>query len=77
MVKPKSAFINMHGISANIKTAMSEDKIKTINNVHQAIASKDFLEVQRAFYKGGFKDANNNNIQKSAKRIEELVKRQV
>ena len=72
MVEMKTAFINLHGKIRKIETGVLPERVENIKTTLKAVnASKpNFVEIQRAFYKGGFKDKEGNNIQKQFKNIE-------
>jgi len=70
MTEIKAVFVNLHGKSRKIETGIPTERVSDIKGTIKAVSRLDFIEVQRAFYKGGFKDKDGHNIQKQFKNIE-------
>jgi hypothetical protein len=68
----KAAFIRLHGKTRKIETGVLTERVEDIKDTLKAVNAlkPNFVEIQRAFYKGGFKDKDGHNIQKQFKNIE-------
>lgn len=67
-----SSHITLNGVRRKIETKIANERLTEIKDGLTAVKSKDFLEVQRMFYKGGFHDSKGRNIRKQVNRVSEL-----
>jgi hypothetical protein len=73
MTEIQPVFLNIHGKTRKIDSGVDSNTIADIKDTLKAVNGHkpDFLEIQRAFYKGGFKDSKGVNRQKQFDNLKE------